>query len=292
MTPHLPENIAERPVTVIGAGTLGRRIALMMSTQGAEVRMCDSNPSTLEAAQKYIEETLPTVLSSVPESKPAGIRTYVRAEDAVEDSWIVFEAVPERLELKNSLFGQLDSLSLPDAILASNSSSFPSSQFIDQVTKPERVVNTHFYMPPALRIVEVMSCGKTDPLIISFLIKRLPNYGLKAFEVQRESVGLIFNRIWAAIKRESLSVVAEGVSTPQVVDEMFELFTGAKAGPFRNMDAVGLDVVLDIEKHYAAIRPGIPEGPRTLLQDYLDKGWSGKKAGHGFYDDYSKQEAK
>ena len=285
---QLPRNIADRPVTVIGAGTLGRRIALMMSTQGCEVRLCDANASTLEAGSKFIADTLPSVLSSVPNSRPAKLTTFEKSEDAVGDSWIVFEAIPERLDLKKNLFAQLDAVAAKDAILASNSSSFPSSQFIDQVSLPERVVNTHFYMPPAVRVVEVMSCGKTDQAVVDLLMRQLPLYGLKTFHVQKESVGFIFNRIWAAIKRESLEVVAEGVSTPGVVDEMFELFTGAQSGPFRNMDMVGLDVVLDIEEHYASLRPGTPEGPRQLLRSYLDKGWTGKKAGHGFYDDYSK----
>src|SRR4051794_20138126 len=69
-----------------------------------------------------------------------------------------------------------------------------------------------FYMPPEIRVVELMSCGKTDPGIIDFLMERFSRYGLAPFRVQNESVGFIFNRIWAAIKRESLAVVAEGVS--------------------------------------------------------------------------------
>jgi 3-hydroxybutyryl-CoA dehydrogenase len=65
------------------------------------------------------------------------------------------------------------------------------------------------------------------------------------------------------------------------------LFTGGKVGPFRAMDSVGLDVVLDIEEHYATLRPGIPAGPRELLKSYLAKGWAGRKTGRGFYDDYA-----
>lgn len=286
MSPIPSVGFQSRPITVIGAGTLGRRIALMMSTQGGEVRLCDNNAAVLDAGSAYIQETLPAVLSTVPNAKPAKLTTLQKMEEAVPGSWLVFEAVPERLELKRAIFGTLDRISDSDTILASNSSSFPSSQFIDGVSKQERVLNTHFYMPPLIRAVEVMSDGKTDPGIVAFLMQQFPKYGLVPFHVQKESVGFIFNRIWAAIKRESLSVVAEGVSTPATVDQMFELFTGSKAGPFRSMDQVGLDVVLDIEEHYAAIRPGIPDGPRELLKSYVAKGWTGKKAGHGFYDDY------
>ena len=97
----------------------------------------------------------------------------------------------------------------------------------------------------------------------------LPQFGLYPFEARRESTGFIFNRVWAAVKRESLEVVAEGVSTPQEVDRMFEINTGSAAGPFRMMDQVGLDVVLDIEEHYCAEHPEYPEGPRRLLRTYL-----------------------
>ena len=113
----------------------------------------------------------------------------------------------------------------------------------------------------------------------------MPHFGLYPFEARRESTGFIFNRVWAAVKRESLEVVAEGVSTPQDVDQMFQLNTGG-AGPFRMMDQVGLDVVLDIEEHYCAEHPEYPEGPRRLLRTYLEQGRLGVKSGAGFYDDY------
>ena len=136
--------------------------------------------------------------------------------------------------------------------------------------------------------LELMSCGKTDPAIIDFLMEHLPLYGLMPFRVQRESPGFIFNRIWAAIKRESLSVVEEGVAKLEDVDRIWSLFTASQPAPFRLMDRVGLDVVLAIEEHYAAIREGVPEGPRRLLQRYVDDGRLGVKSGRGFYDDYSK----
>jgi 3-hydroxybutyryl-CoA dehydrogenase len=116
---------------------------------------------------------------------------------------------------------------------------------------------------------------------------KLPSYGLAPFRVQRESDGFIFNRIWAAIKRECLMVVEEGVATPEDVDELWRIFTRPGRPPFRAMDRVGLDVVLAIEEHYADVRAGIPEGPRTLLRRYIDDGRLGEKSGRGFYDEPS-----
>ena len=84
-------------------------------------------------------------------------------------------------------------------------------------------------------------------------------------------------------------MVAEGVSTPEIVDQLFRSILGSRDGPFRIMDKVGLDVVLDIEEHYAAVRPGIPAGPRQLLKRYVGQGHFGIKSGKGFYSDYEEK---
>jgi len=288
MSVTIAEEIVDRPITVIGCGTLGRRIALMASTRGGEVRIFDTHQRSLDEGLQYVMDTLPAVISSIPGAVAGRVRPETDIASAVRNAWLVVEAVPEHLSVKQSVFAELDAVAPEDAILASNSSSYPSSQLIAQVARPERVLNMHFYMPPELPIVELMSCGKTDPAIIDFLMERLPLYGLAPFRVQRESVGFIFNRIWAAIKRESLSVVEEGVAELEDIDRMWDLFTAHQPAPFRLMDRVGLDVVLAIEEHYAAVRNDVPEGPRKLLQRYVDGGRLGVKSGRGFYDDYSK----
>ena len=282
------EEITGRPIAVIGCGTLGRRIALMASTLGGEVRIFDPHQHCLDEGLKYITETLPGVVASSAGAVAGHVSGETDIAAVVRNAWLVVEAVPEQLNLKREVFSELDSMAPQDAILATNSSSYPSSQLIDQVERPERLLNMHYYMPPDLPMVELMSCGKTDPAIIDFLMVHLPLYGLVPFRVQRESVGFIFNRIWAAIKRESLSVVEEGVAKLEDVDRMWELFTAHQGAPFRLMDKVGLDVVLAIEEHYAAVRKDVPEGPRKLLRRYVEGGRLGVKSGRGFYEDYSK----
>jgi 3-hydroxybutyryl-CoA dehydrogenase len=275
-----------RPMAVIGAGTLGRRIALMLATQGGEVRIFDTSSEQQAAAVAFVATELPNLVEGLPDASAGRVVASDDLAAAVADTWLVIEALPERLELKKQVFGELDQVAPTDAILATNSSSFPSSLMIERVSRPERVVNTHFYMPPLSNAVEVMSCGRTDQQVIALLTETLRSYGVVPFEVRAESVGFIYNRIWAAIKREALAVVAEGVATPDEVDEIFKLSLHAPYGPFRAMDLVGLDVALDIEEHYAAIRDGIGEAPRRLLREYIDEGRLGVKSGHGFYDDY------
>ena len=286
MSFNVPTEFASRPVAVIGAGTLGRRIALMFAAHGVDVRIYDLAEEQQHAAVDYVSQNLPALEGGLTGFAPGRVSAEADLAEAVDSAWLVVEAIPERLELKNQVFGQLDELAPADAILASNSSSYASRLFLDKVHHPERVLNIHFYMPPKQNAVDVMSCGETDRDVTDFVMATLPQFGLYPFEARRESTGFIFNRIWAAVKRESLEVVAEGVSTPQEVDRMFEINTGSSAGPFRMMDQVGLDVVLDIEEHYCAEHPEYPEGPRQLLRTYLQQGRLGVKSGAGFYDDY------
>jgi 3-hydroxybutyryl-CoA dehydrogenase len=293
MTDHslsyaLPSDVDRRPVVVIGAGTLGPRIALMFAAGGSHVRIYNRTRDHAETAKSFIDEHLPQVRDalSLCGTPQGAVEVVTPLEAAVPGAWLVIESVAEDLAIKRPLLATVDGLADQDAILATNSSSYPSSEMASAVEHPERLLNMHFLMPPQVNSVELMSCGKTDSTIIDALMQRLPRYGLMPFRVRCESVGFVFNRIWAAIKREALMVVQEGVATPEDVDRIFQEVFRSPAGPFRMMDQVGLDVVLDIEEHYAHIRDGIPEGPRMLLREYIARGHLGVKSGQGFYSGY------
>jgi 3-hydroxybutyryl-CoA dehydrogenase len=287
MTFILPPDVGQRPVTIDGAGILGRRIAAVYVAGGTDVHIHDVSIDQLEACRRFVSANMDRVRTALdlhPSRGAGSLAIHEELEAAVPGSWMVIEAVPEDLELKRHVMGQLDRLSDSDAILASNSSSLPTSQLLGDVEQRWRVLNTHYQQPPELNAVELMSCGETDEGVISALMSKLPEYGLVPFWVRRESDGFIFNRIWASIKRECLMVVEEGVAMPADVDAMWDIFTSAGVPPFKLMDRVGLDVVLAIEEHYASIRQALPEGPRRLLREYIDRGSLGVKSGHGFYE--------
>jgi 3-hydroxybutyryl-CoA dehydrogenase len=286
MSYTLPSDVDDRPIAIDGAGTLGRRIGSVYAAGGADVRMFDTSQAQLQAARDYMNEQREHVRTALNlhDSRAGEVALFDDLAEAVRGAWMVIEAIPERLALKREVLAQLDELADADAILASNSSSFPTSLLIDGVKRPERVLNTHYQQPPELNAVELMSCGETDEALIDALMEWIPRYGLVPFRVRRESDGFIFNRIWAAIKRECLMVVDEGVAEPEDVDGMWTIFTAPGIPPFRLMDRVGLDVVLAIEEHYASVRSGLPEGPRTLLHTLVDEGNLGVKSGRGFYE--------
>jgi 3-hydroxybutyryl-CoA dehydrogenase len=193
------------------------------------------------------------------------------------------ESAPEKLEIKIPLWGDIDKSAPPDTIFATNSSSYPSRLMAENVRDKTRLCNTHFYMPPEVNAIDLMSDGETDRGLLDTLLTVLPEFGVYPFEALKECTGFIFNRVWAAIKRESLAVVAEGVARPEDVDGMYKLNLGAPAGPFQLMDLVGLDVALDIENHYLDEFPQLAKGPRDLLQSYVDAGKLGIKTSEGFY---------
>jgi 3-hydroxybutyryl-CoA dehydrogenase len=286
MSYALPSNADDRPIAIDGAGTLGRRIALVYAAGGSDVRIFDLSESQREAARDYVDEEIERVREALglAASRTGHVTIFGDLGEAVRGAWMVIEAIPEKLELKREVFGQVDELADADSILASNSSSIPTSQIIGKVSHPERVLNTHYYQPPEVNSVELMSCGKTDDGVIDALMEKLPQYGLVPFHARRESDGFIFNRVLAAIKRECLMVVEEGVAAPEDVDGLWKIFTAPGIPPFRRMDRVGLDVVLDIEEHYASVCPGLPEGPRKLLHKMIDEGRLGVKSGRGFYE--------
>jgi len=138
--------------------------------------------------------------------------------------------------------------------------------------------------PPETTAIELMGSSRTKPELIPFMMSQCTKHGFSPFHVKRDSLGYMYNRIWAAIKREALMVVEEGVATPEEVDAIFKDVLKTPKGPCAQMDVVGLDVVLDIEEHYAEKRGNLPEAPRNLLKEMIKDGKLGVKNGKGFYN--------
>lgn len=131
--------------------------------------------------------------------------------------------------------------------------------------------------------VEIMGAESTRPEIIDRLMQESAAHGFQPFHVRRSSTGYIYNRIWAAIKRETLLALDEQVATPAEIDALFKAVLKTPKGPCEQMDTVGLDVVLAIEEHYAEERPELPTAPRDLLKNMITEGKLGVKSGEGFF---------
>ncbi|KAG9950896.1 3-hydroxyacyl-CoA dehydrogenase, partial [Aureobasidium melanogenum] len=271
-----PVNYQSRKVVVLGGGVLGRRI-------GYNAVIRDTNQAQYDAALQYIKDNVTTFATKATTGRSRGkASATLDLEVAIQDAWIVFECVPEILNLKIDVFAELEKLAPKDCILASNSSSYKSSamlaKVVDQDTKT-RILNTHYMMPPTNLVVEIMTDGQTFPELMQWLVERHKEAGLSPYVAVKESTGFLFNRIWAAIKRECLMVMAEGVSTPEQIDKAWMEILGCNFGPCMSMDSVGLDTVALIEKHYIQER-GLNSALTVdfLQEHYLDHGRLGMKS--------------
>jgi 3-hydroxybutyryl-CoA dehydrogenase len=275
-------------VAILGAGTMGRQIGLQLAAHGVDVRIYDPSPDALQQAVEYMRESLPGLVNEghLPEAGAVDrVSTTDDLAEAVREVWLVIEAAPERMDLKRELYTRLSELASEETVLATNSSSFRSGLLTNVTHRPERLMNMHFLNHPWQRpAVELMTSGHTDTALLEKAAVFLRRCGLYPVIVQGESTGFLFNRIWRAIKKESLKVAAAGHGTPEDIDRFWCISTGLKMGPFALMDRVGLDVVLDIERHYAAESGDPDDEPPEFLARMVDAGRLGVKSGRGFYE--------
>jgi 3-hydroxyacyl-CoA dehydrogenase len=271
----------------------------MWASTSRPVLLYDSSPAALRSAVEYISDVL-GVLCFNEDTHPGHVATttYLPAACRAEPGpWLVIEALPEELSLKRKVLSEVEALAPRDCILASNSSSFRTAEMLaapgggegaDGVKDGARLLNMHHYIPPRNRMVELMSSGSTAEAVFPFLAAQMESVGLRPLVLPADvqSTGFIFDRIWAAVKRETLAVLAEGVARhPADVDELFRDFFHAEKGPCEKMDEVGLDTVAKVEARYVAERPGIgsEEALEWLAKEYVDKGRLGEKSGDGLY---------
>jgi 3-hydroxyacyl-CoA dehydrogenase len=282
-TSSLP-SVVDRPVAVVGGGVLGRRIACTWAAAGYNVRIRDPSAEQRTAAVHYFDTTIAEFKKLSPENtKTTTVQAFEDLKTAVDQAWLVIECVPEKLQLKIDTFAQLEQFAPKDALLCSNSSSYMSREMITKVSSDtaKRICNMHFTMPPLNKTVELMTDGQTDSQILEFLHSKLTEAGMIPIIARKESTGFVINRLWAAIKRETLLILSEGVSVPEELDPVWIEMFARPTGPCAMMDAVGLDTVSLIEQHYMHERGLSGEGTVDFLQKYIEDGRLGAKSGKG-----------
>ncbi|PYH99432.1 cytochrome P450 [Aspergillus ellipticus CBS 707.79] len=279
-----PLDYRKRPVAVLGAGVLGRRIGCIWASAGYTVHLRDPSPDQLSAGIADIQEQV-SAYASKTDYSPGTAHSFTSLEEAVSNAWLIIEAVPEKLPLKITTFAELSSYAPTDSILASNSSSYKTSEMLDKVpdAAKHRILNMHYYMPPQCMLVELMTDGDTSEEIFQFLVERCREGATSPYVARKQSTGFIFNRLWAAVKREVLTILADEVSVPEEIDAMWEeMFIDGRVMPCKMMDSVGLDTVAFIEQHYIHER-GLPSEKTVdyLTANYLDQGKLGNKCAQG-----------
>ncbi|KAJ6084303.1 hypothetical protein N7486_011103 [Penicillium sp. IBT 16267x] len=279
-------------VVIIGAGTQGRRLAYMWSSRGGPVSLVDLNEQQLQDGLQYVQQLRAATADHDGNWGEVKVSTPASLESTLKDAWLVVECVPENLKLKQTVIAQLDEAAPEHSIIASNSSSYGISEILEgmNLKNNKRIMSAHCYWPPETSAIEIMAHRDTDPSLVTLVLEQCKEHGFSPFHVKKNSIGYIYNRIWAAIKRETLLALSEGVCTPQEMDAIFKDILKTPKGPCEQMDVVGLDVVRDIENHYAESRSGIPTEPRDYLQKMIQDGHLGIKSGQGFYNYSGTQE--
>lgn len=280
-----------KKVSVIGSGFMGTQIALRNAVKGFHVSMYDIDEDALEKAKNYQDNELSTRLENKTltiEEKGlilSRVKYTSSLEEAVTGVDLVIETIPENLELKRSIFTELDVASPLHTIIATNSSSIRVSFIENACNRPEKVLNLHFFPPLWERpMVELMRGSKTSDETLTEVTEYAKALEMTPLIVQKESTGFLFNRVWRAIKKEVLHLVDAGVASYEDVDRAWMIVFRNKVGPFGLMDMIGLDVIRDIEMVYYNESGDETDYPPELLLDIIAKGELGVKTGKGFYN--------
>lgn len=277
-------------VAIIGNGMLGTQIALLSRYRGFDVYLFDEMSNIFEETiEKYRADFVAKGLeSSIPLNEWDDLRdSCVKCdsiEKAVETADLVIEAVPENLEVKNKVFNIIGAYAPQYAILATNSSSMPVSRIEESSGYPERCLNIHFYqILSGMNMADVMAGTKTRPEIFGKGIEWVKALKCLPLKVKKELLGFCFNRVWRAIKKETLYMWGNSFVDFHDVDKAWMIFTGMNVGPFGIMDTVGLDTVHNIEMVYYEESKDPKDIPPVALKQKIEKGELGVKSGKGFY---------
>ncbi|HEU4828924.1 MAG TPA: 3-hydroxyacyl-CoA dehydrogenase family protein [Gemmatimonadales bacterium] len=278
-----------RRVAVVGAGTMGHGIAYVALAAGYEVALADSDRDALLAAHDRIAESFAGAIernklsAADRDAGLARLSTFPALEPAAAEADLLIEAVPERIELKRSLFSAAYAAAPPHAILASNTSSLSIGAIAAAVPRPERVVGLHFFNPvAAMRLVEIVRGAATSEATVDLARTFAESLG-KTPIVVRDSPGFATSRLGVALGLEAVRMLEAGVASASDIDRAMELGYNHPVGPLRLGDIVGLDVRLAIADHlHATLGSEVFRAPE-LLRRMVAEGRLGRKSGEGFY---------
>jgi 3-hydroxybutyryl-CoA dehydrogenase len=276
-------------ITVIGGGTMGNGIAHVCAQAGLSVALVDMNEDLLERALSTIFKNMDRqvkkelISAGDKEAAAARIRTVTSIEDGVEEAQLVVEAVPEKMELKESIFSELDSAAPADAILASNTSSISITEIAAFTGRPEKVIGMHFMNPvPMMKLVEVIRGLATDDQTTETVMDLSRQLGKTPVEVN-DFPGFVSNRVLMPMINEAVFALMEGVAEAEAIDTVMKLGMAHPMGPLALADLIGLDICLSILE---VLHRDLGEDryrPCPLLRKYVAAGWLGRKSGKGFF---------
>lgn len=277
----------KQQIAVIGAGLMGHGIALTLARAGQYVRITDP----MQAARENVSARIWQSMEAMGIAEKEIVKSLKMVEicnstaGAVREADVVFEAAPEKLALKQSIFAEIEQHAPESCILASNTSVMPITDIMSNLRLKGRAVGTHWWNPPhMIPLVEVVKTKWTDDAVAQWMFDLLADAGKTPVMVNKDVPGFIGNRMQHALWREAISMVENGICDAEAVDTVVKSCFGRRLsvlGPLENADLVGTDLTLDIHNTVLADLES-REGPSPYLENLVAEGKLGMKSGQGF----------
>ncbi|GAB3048028.1 3-hydroxybutyryl-CoA dehydrogenase [Virgibacillus ainsalahensis] len=275
-------------VMVVGAGQMGAGIAQVFAQSGFEVLLNDVKEEALDTGMKRIEKLLTRSVEKerITDREKSDSINRVKPSTHLKDAQscdLVIEAIVEKMEVKTSVFSDLDAFAPKHAVLASNTSSLPITEIAAATKRPEQVIGMHFMNPvPVMKLVEIIRGLQTNDETYEAVESVAKQLSKTPVEV-KDFPGFVSNRVLMPMINEAIYTVYEGVASPKDIDTVMQLGTNHPMGPLTLADFIGLDTCLYIME---VLHDGFGDSkyrPCPLLRQYVKAGWLGKKSGRGFY---------
>jgi len=278
-----------RNIGVVGAGTMGHGIAQVAAQSGFQVTLVDAVPAALERGRAGIEKSLAKLVEKqklAATAREEALSRLATAGDlgALEACDLVVEAVSERLEVKQSVFRELDRICPAHTILSSNTSSISITKLAAATQRSPQVIGMHFMNPvPLMQLVEIIRGLQTDQATYDAVEAATRAMSKTPVEVH-DAPGFVSNRVLMPMINEAIFCLSEGVGQAAAIDQVMKLGMNHPMGPLALADLIGLDVCLDILR---VLQDGFGDSkyrPCPLLVKMVDSGRLGRKSGRGFYE--------